>query len=51
MMSIFIIHCRFGKVTWGRFPESVYDKKYNIEELADLLFAKEGKHMNIFNTE
>ena len=45
------LHCRFGKVTWGRFPEEVYSARYSIEELANLLFAKDVKYMNIFNTE
>ena len=42
----------FGKVNWHQFPSEVYGMKYTIESLmSDLLFAKESKHRNIFNTE
>ena len=39
-------------MTWLQFPDSMYSKKYTIESLADLLFAKHSGHnRNIFNTE
>jgi hypothetical protein len=45
------LDARFGKVTWSKFPENVYSNKYNIQDLAKLLFAKDSKHINIFNTD
>ena len=42
---------RFGKVTWSKFPEEIYHKKYSIQDLAEILFEKDIKHLNIFNTE
>ena len=46
-----MLHCRFGKVLWGCFPEGFYSQRFDIEQLADLLFSEDGKQINIFNTE
>jgi hypothetical protein len=43
--------CRFGKVTWSKFPEEVYTRRMSIQELGDLLFVEHSKHTNIFNTD
>ena len=37
-----MLYCRFGKVLWGCFPEGFYSQTFDIEQLADLLFSKDG---------
>jgi hypothetical protein len=45
------LDARFGKVTWSKFPEEVYRRRMSIQELGDLLFVEQSKHINIFNTD
>ena len=49
--KVIVMLFRFGKVTWSKFSEDVYEEKFNIKELTELLFEKDRKHMTIFNTE
>lgn len=42
---------RFGKIVWGNFKEDTYQKLYDAQKLTQLLFDKDSKHTNVFNTE
>ena len=46
-----LLHFRLGKVLWSRLPEHMYTNKYEIERLAELLFAEDARHRNTFTTE